>query len=413
MKQCGSVPIVSFVLIQVFWMSMYSAGMFRVIGGVSGQIAILIIWSSTLLLLTPKRLSAVFRKIAHHSVEVSALTAFVVVNLVYLLLGRGELAYAYCVHALLLIIAYTTVIVHLENHYRRYLQAGVIVTLVLGLTAVYVLPTIYANPFAGRFREYESAGMVIPEVWYGSWGFFMAYAIALPCCIAVAHRQHGLSRLFLYALCASMVVLVFLSTFAASIILMLIGFAALLLLSIRKARTYFIMAVIIATYVVMVGEYDVGRIPQLEQMGDKITLIFSVTPGGNYDDPNDPRIRFHLMKNSFNTFVAHPLFGTGLLSTSEGQSVGNHSGIVDGLAQFGVLGIVWYLAFMTIFFRRLFLAWRVDRDSLVHKARLVTFVLFLIGAMANPMFFDSSIAALVFILAVSRIGTRGASAIAA
>ena len=392
-------------------MSLYSAGVFRVIGGVKAQIAILIIWSSTFLLLTPKRLSAVLRIVAHHSVEVIALAAFVVVNLVNVLLGRGELAYAYCVRSLLLVIAYTTVIIHLENHYRRYLQAGVIVTLVLGLTAVYVLPTIYANPFAGRFREYESAGMVKPEVWYGSWGFFMAYAIALPCCIAVAHRQHGLLKLFLYALCASMVVLVFLSTFAASIMLMLIGLGALLLLSIRNARTYFILAVIAVMYIFVVRQYDVARIPQLDYMVEKITLIFSITPGGNYDNPNDPGIRFHLMKNSFNTFVAHPLFGAGLPSTSDEERVGNHSGIVDGLAQFGVLGIVWYLAFMTIFFRRLFLTWRAHPDSLVDKARLVTFVLFLIGAMANPMFFDVGITALVFILAVSRIGIRDAPVI--
>jgi len=78
-----------------------------------------------------------------------------------------------------------TVIVNLRDDQSRYLLVGVTITVVLGAIAIGVFPDIYAEPMAGRFRRYEGLAEGPPEVWYGSWGFFMGYAIALPACLAL------------------------------------------------------------------------------------------------------------------------------------------------------------------------------------------------------------------------------------
>lgn len=396
------IPLISFLIIQIFWMSLYSSGFFNIIGGIKAQIVILIIWFFTLLFFREKSLNAALHKIEKHSQELILLVAFVFVNTFNMMLGRGDNAYNYFVKALLLAITYATVVIHFKNDYQRYMRATIIVTLALGLIAVYVLPIIVMNPFIARLYEFQQDE--IP--WFGSWGFFMAYAISMPCCIAVAHQQQGLLKLFLYIFCISMILLILFSTFAASIILLLMGFAGFFLFSIRRRKTYFIIALSILMFIFIVRQFDFSEMPQFEHMGEKITTIFTLASGSNYDDPNDPRMRFNLMKNSMNTFLENPLFGVGTYAeaTAGYEVVGNHSGIVDSMAQFGLLGIIWYLIFIAICLRRLFLALKDDPNNLIHQARFMTFILFLIGALANPMLFDPGISALVFILALSPIG---------
>ena len=409
------IPLISFLIIQIFWMSLYSSGAFRIIGEIKGQIVILIIWVFTLLFFRKKSLNVALSRIEKHKQELILLVAFVFVNVFNMVLGRGDMVYGYFVRSLLLVITYATVIIHFKNDYQRYLQAVIIVTMVLGLIAVYVLPILYATPLIGRFigEFYKSHKDAVP--WFGSWGFFMTYAISMPCLIAVAHQQRGLLKLFLYLLCFSMVLLILYSSFTASIILLLMGFAGFLLFSIRKAKSYLILALTVLMFVVIIRQSDVRQIRELENIGNKIIAIFTLTSDANlgYEHYSHPRNRFYLMKVSMNIFSDNPFFGVGFYRPKPddvaAETVGNHSGIIDSLAQFGLLGIIWYLIFIAICFRRVFLALKGDSHNLINQARFLTFFLFLIGAMANPMFFDVGTSALVYILSVSPIGLNAAS----
>ena len=396
------IPLISFLIIQIYWMSLYSSGVFQIIGGIKAQIVILIIWFFTLFLFNEKSLKVALSKIEKHSQELILIVAFGFVHICNMIIGRGDMAYGYFVKSLLLVITYGTVIIYLKNDYQRYMRATIIVTLALGIIAVYVLPIIYAHPFIARFYGAQEGEIH----WFGSWGFFMTYAIAMPCLIAVTYQQRGLLKIFLLVLCFVMVLMILFSTFAASIILLLMGFAGFILFSLRKKKTYFKIAFTVLMFIFIVRQYDLSQVPQLEPMGEKIVTIFTLGSASNYEDPNDPMVRGNLMKTSMKTFLENPLFGIGVYDaeTFGVEYVGNHSGIVDSMAQFGLIGIIWYLIFILICFRRLFLALKYNPSNLIHQARFLTFILFLIGAMANPMLFDIGISAIVFILALSPIG---------
>src|SRR5665213_1384599 len=181
--QRESPSFASFVVIQIFWMTLYSEAIFQVLGGIKAQGILLAIWL-VLLLGFPKSgsLPAV-RNLAQHGYELLFLAAFLIVNLLNMVVGRGS--YDTTVKVVLLLIAYITVVIHLRHDYRRYRQAAITMLLVMGLIAVYDLPTMVMNPFIARLYEFAPGEIQ----WFGSWGFFMPYAIALPVCFAVARTQ--------------------------------------------------------------------------------------------------------------------------------------------------------------------------------------------------------------------------------
>ena len=202
-----------------------------------------------------------------------------------------------------------------------------------------------------------------------------------------------------------MVLLILFSTFSASILLLVFGFAGFFWFSIKKTKSYLITALTLLMIILILRLSDESQIRELENISEKVKTIFLLSDSEfSPDDGNSPQYRFYLMKITMNTFLDNPFFGIGTYEDSRRYGmVGGHSGIIDSLAQFGMLGIIWYLIFLVICFRRLLFALRVAPNSLIIQGRFLTFILFLIGAIANPMFLDPAISALVFILALSPI----------
>lgn len=388
-----------FVIIQLFWMTQYSYGIFQVLGGIKGQMALLAAWLFALVAFPKTGAAPAIRNLAQHGYELLFLTAFLVVNLLNMMFGRG--GYVYSVNILLVLITYATVVIHLKGDYRRYRQAATTLTFVLGAIAIYDLPTIIMNPFIGRWYEFAPGELR----WFGSWSFFMTYAIALPTCVAVARAQRGLLKMVLYLLIAAIVLLISVSTFAASIILMLLGIAGFIAFSIRRARTYVIIGALAAASVFIVTRFDLTQVPQIDPMVVKIATIFTIDKSADIADPNDPRVRATLMQSSLHSFAAQPLIGVGLMEDESDRLIGNHSGFVDSFARYGVLGLVWYLMFFGLRFKRLIDAVRLEPSNLIYQGRFLTASAFAIGALANPMLFEVGMSAVVFILAFSPIGS--------
>lgn len=378
---------------------MYSEGIFQVLGGVKAQIALLVTWF-VLLLAFPKIGSIpAIRNLAQHRYELFLLAAFLVVNILNMVFGRG--GYDATVKTLLILITYATVVIHLKDDYRRYRQAVVTLMLVMGAIALYDLPTLISNPFIARLYEFSPGEIQ----WFGSWGFFMPYAIMLPACVAVTRTQHNSLKILLTLIIIAIALLIIVSTFAASIILMLLGFAGYFAFSIRRARTYGIIAVIGAALVVGITQFDFSQTPQIGPMVVKIRTIFTIDKSADISDPNDPRVRASLIEKSLDTFASHPLLGVGVAEAEKGYDVvGNHSGFVDSFAVYGILGFMWYLAFVGIRAKRLFDAVRFEPANIIHQGRLITAAAFLIGAIGNPILFDVATSAIVFILAFSPLG---------
>ncbi len=397
-----AISFISLLVIMIFWVSLFSAGIFEIIGEIKGQAIILFLWLLTLFLFGHNALRLAFKKVRAHSIDIVLLIVFVLVNVVNMALGRGDMAYGNFVRSLILLSVFLSAVIHLKNDLPTYVKAVIFIIIFFGLISIYVLPILLLNPFIARMYEFSTGE--IP--WFGSWGFFMPIAISMPVFIAISLRQRGLVKILLCIICISICLMIILSTFAASIILLLLGCAFLLLFSVRnKKKLLLIIGIIFFAIVLLINQYDFSELPQLKQMVNKISTIFSYK--SQLDEfGNDARgIRTSLMQVSIKTFLENPFFGVGIYDDSgNGNNViGAHSGIIDGLAQYGIFGIMWYFGFILIGFRRLIIYFKSDPGNLINRARLITFLLYIIGAIANPVLIETSFCSLLLILALSPV----------
>ncbi len=390
------------LLIFLFWASLYNTAIFVIFGGISGQIILLSVWLISLFLINKKLLKIAKENIIRHSVEIIFLTVFLIINLIYLLIDYGDFAYEYFVRVLLLLILHITIIIHLKGNLKLFNKLINFIIILFGAISIYVIPILFNNPFIARFNEFSDGE--IP--WFGSWSFFMPLAISMPCFITVAsYQKHNVYRRILYILCISICIMIFFSTFAASIILLLLGIFILFFLNLKSKSKFVIISMTILTLlIIIVNVYDFEELPQIGKMVEKIGTIFTYSKDLGGDD-NDPRIRASLVQTSINSFIHNPFFGVGLYGpTNEGYTlIGMHSGFLDSFAQYGVFGIIWFFFFLFIGFRRLLLIMYRRKYDHLNNARFVTFVLYIIGTLANPVLTETSFCTLVFLLSLSPI----------
>lgn len=402
-----SISLVSWAVMLLFWATLSSEGIFEIMGQIKGQIIILGIWIITLIFFGRNALTVAYQRIIAHSLDLLLLSMFTIVNVLHLLFGNGDMAYDNFVKSLILLCLYTTVLVHLKNSIKAYNRSVIFLLIIYGLNAIYVTPILFSYPFIAKLYDFGTGEIT----WFGSWGFFMSFAVSIPCFIAVASRQKWLFRIFLYVMCISISLMIIISTFAASIILLFAGFAGLLFFSIKKKVKFILICSFIFLLITLcIKFYDFSEQPQIGAMAEKIGTIFTYQAELPTDE-NDPRIRATLMKVSINSFLEHPFFGVGLYGPREdGKNVvGLHSGIMDSLAQYGLFGSMWYFGFIFIAFRRLIIYLRSNPNSLIDQARLITLFIFLMGAMANPALIETPFCTLVFILALSPVRFETAS----
>lgn len=404
-NKSSKVSFVSLLLVLAFWITLFNAGIFMVLGQILGQLLILTIWLVSLFVTGKNAFKLAVSNIKTHSLEITLISFFVLVNAIHLIIGNGDMAYANFVKSLILLVVYITILVHLKNAQLAYRQSVIFILLFFGALSLYVTPILASNPFIARMYEFTDGE--IP--WFGSWSFFMPIAISLPCFVVVAAQQKIFLRIVLYTACISISIMIILSTFAASIILLIGGGVGLLFFSIKKKRQFLLIGgTIFLIFFMLVKFYDYSEeMPQVAAMVDKIGTIFTYKSDLANDD-NDPRIRASLIQKSIKAFLENPFFGTGLYSSGQNGEysnlIGQHSGIMDGLAQYGIFGIIWYFGFLYLGLRRLLIYIRLN-SSWQNKARLITFLLFIIGAMGNPVLIENSFASLVFILTLSPIGS--------
>ena len=389
-------------LIFLFWASLYNTAIFVIFGGITGQITLLAVWFISLLLINRKHLKFALENIACHSVEIIFLSTFAIINLIYLLISYGDFAYEYFVRVLLLLVLHLTIIIHLKRNILLFNQLVSFIIVLFGSISFYVIPILFNNPFIARFNEFSDGELP----WFGSWSFFMPLAISMPCFVTVANNQKNkIFRRLLYILCLLICIMIIFSTFAASIILLLLGIFIMFLLNLKNKRKFVIISMSILTvFILLLNVNDFDELPQIGKMVEKIGTIFNFSKDLGGDD-NDPRIRASLVQTSINSFIHNPFFGVGLYGPSDkGYTlIGMHSGFLDSLAQYGLFGIIWFFCFLFIGFRRLLLIMSRRKYDHLNNARFVTFILYIIGSLANPVLTETTFCTLVFLLALSPI----------
>jgi O-antigen ligase len=124
--------------------------------------------------------------------------------------------------------------------------------------------------------------------------------------------------------------------------------------------------------------------------------------------------RGQLAQISWDTFSEHPLFGIGASTLQDNENlsrdVGGHASWVDQLAEYGIVGFGFYLLFLVLGIRRVWLEYRYGDNALVNGGRLVACALFVIAGFVDPVIFNIPLAPLFYFLALGPISRLRAPA---
>ena len=286
---------------------------------------------------------------------------------------------------------------------------------VLGLEVLRSLPTLATQSGIVRQVMLQGGGSTVYENAFlagvGEYSFYTGCAIASPVFLAIALNQRGLRRLVLLATWAAVMAAVMLSTLLGSVLLAVVGFCMLVLLAIWMARrrlSLIVMFAVIAAAGIVAWTTVFSQTDQGVMVENKFELqTTSVLELGII--AGDQTNRAGLWEQSFNTFLENPIFGIGPSTGTDnpymGYLVGGHSTWLDIPAQYGLVGLFFYLGFIAAAVKRGFKAFRADKTRILPQARIVACALFLAGGTYNPVDFVLAANVLFFLIVLGGIDT--------
>lgn len=401
-KRLFRLPFISFLLMSLFWGTVYYHPITQITFGNLGRLCILGLWGGSLLFAKKRSLLLSLNRVRMNRAEIAALFGWVMVNALHLAFQAGPDAYSQFANALLPFIGYLGAIIHLRNDQQQYRNAVLMILCILGSVSLLLVPMVYNEPYIARyFNEIDYGSSEIQ--WIGSWGLFAVYAISLPCMLAVALQTKTRYMWLPLFFCGSIMVLILLGTFAASLLLIAIGLSGQLLLFLTRERRLWVRGVVI-TLILASAFYAYSQYSPIQQFDTTVEKLRSIVTGISSEGlvRGEPTSRGYLTAVSWNTFIDNPLFGVGPVSEAEDnyRLVGKHSGFVDGLAQFGILGYGWYLAFLALSFRRVIKS-VFPGKGLIDDARAATLIAFFLAGFINPFLFDAAFLTLFYVLVLA------------
>ncbi len=189
---------------------------------------------------------------------------------------------------------------------------------------------------------------------------------------------------------------VFLSGYLLPILIWLIGMSVMLLMRVRPTLGNFLLATTAAAALFGLIQL-LTIIPIVQTMYDKALLVFDVVSAGGVT--MDPTGRGQLAQISIDTFTRHPLFGAGPyeFGAYPFQTIGGHSALLDWLAQYGLISLLFFAAILREFGRA---SKRMRMRGHIELARgLRTLqILVLTACVVNPLFLKESLDLVIFTL---------------
>lgn len=325
---------------------------------------------------------------------------------VNLLLGRGESAPA-------VLIRYTILLSYLITGYGICRWIG-FPRLVLLLFVPYVLRSLLALPtlLAHSGEVYSISEQLLDAAnqsdgnailssaefmaGVGSYTLYAALAILSPVVLGIALESPRRIRRWLLLGLLPLAANVFLSGYLLPILLWLIGMSLVGLMRVRPTTQNFLRAV--AGAAACFGLIQLLTfVPIVQTMYDKALLVFDVVSAGGVS--MDPTGRGQLAQISITTFSAHPLFGAGPyeFGAFPFQTIGGHSALLDWLAQYGLIALLFFAAILRELGRackRLRSRGHIELARGLHAMQL----LILIACVVNPLFLKESLDLVIFSL---------------
>ena len=340
--------------------------------------------------------------------ELSCFGLFVIAILLNVLLHRGITGVLHlCIvcryfAALFIICSYSRVPIATPERF------ALSVLLVLGLFALISMPTLIARPMLPRLTQFDDE-LYLSLLYKGvtRYSSYTAEAIVFPCFLVAAAGTHGIVRkCFFGALCLGIAFVVTISGFMAAVVTLVVSLVLLFLLLLwRRSKAGWTsrrkLAMILTACLIVGGAFLAGTKSEgLDFAMEKAQRLVQgiLTEGLAKGDETG---RYELLELSVTTFRDMPWFGIGpvtgdLTEALYGSAVGGHASLIDGLAEYGVVGFGWYLLLLGLLSRRVLLGVRFGKNRLFSSAVGIVWLAFLATSIYNVTTWVPDIVVLVF-----------------
>lgn len=380
--------------------------------GLRSTLPIFIIW----LLLFPMEnrvsvsfLLSVFKK---RRFELSMLIVWFLVVLLNAVLGRGYTGWTHVIFTVMLgmIIFMQTVYAALKPKAFKSIVFWTII--LLGIETARSLPMLFSHPGIAK----DIMGVVNASDIYdayingvGEYNFYTANAIVYPFFIAAAFKFKGVKRIIYSASCVFIGVAVLLSTFTGAVSIMVFGLLTLAILSYGKSLKKFLTGVANIGLVLIIFLPLFLFLIDTEQVNEVISKIVRLYEGisGQGLLEGEETGRAYLFTISLNSFLSNPFLGVGPCTTVANPNlyiyVGGHSSWIDQLAEYGIIGFSFFIAFAMAIAQRIRVYFFRYKNNLIITASFISVLLYFIGGIVNPVVFIPSMMVLFFLLMLGSV----------
>ncbi|MHB9024887.1 MAG: O-antigen ligase family protein [Armatimonadota bacterium] len=333
------------------------------------------------------------------------LVCWIAIILLNIFFGRG-------VHAQVhLYSTVTTFLVLIMASYYALRQDGSYRILAIAIIIFLAFDAMRALPYMLQGTNLTRAIVNDPSLIYaaarlGLHGYdtYTGLAIILPCMLTWCFTARGIWRIVLLVACLSLIFAVILATYTAAFFILLGGLFLLAFFSFTAPRHRWIFLGI-SLGVFLLGWFCwtmyLVKLEQVQFVVNKAGVIIAGVSSAGIEagDQSGRGVRF---MSSVRTFLEHPFVGIGPVTTVDnpflyvhGGPVGGHASWADQLAEYGIFGFGFYLAF---FLGSCMLVIRTHllKRSLTTMARVIACLLFVFTGFVDPVIFGGTTILVLF-----------------
>jgi hypothetical protein len=359
------------------------------IGGWPARLAFTGFWFVAILTTGGSSLEQFFQKLKARWAEITCYALWVAVLLTHnTMLGGQEITTTFLLNAYIGTIPFYLLGTYYSIDGIRGRGMALATAAVVGISCLMAIPVVWQDPSLVRIgsmtmtAEGRASGI-------GSYSDLTGFAIILPFFLTASLQAKHVLRLLGLAGCLATIGLLMIATLTGLILLTCMAVAGCILYYLLLGGFHLRRIMLGLTAVLGVGLATVYLFPSvyertdLKRFYDRLVNTFTNLPDILSGQVEDPTSRYALMINSLQVFLDNPVTGTGLDFGGEKESLGGHSSWMDALALYGLVGGVPCALFHLLVFRRLWKAWRRDRQNMMYWGCLLSCALYLFYGFFN------------------------------
>jgi len=269
----------------------------------------------------------------------------------------------------------------------------------VGINAIFSTNAILSGELVVRqtinlYQTLDSSENILTAYGLGGLGNYSVHVFLIPILIYNVIENKGMRRLPYLVLITILLMVSLLSSLSAIVIILILiimfySYRIFFQSKLLKQKIFF-AGIVVVLLLIFISLKDLRDV---QYAMNKIYLLVDPTYIGDVEGQTIDK-RYMLYNRSFETFLSNPLFGIGLVPQSEeslaNNSIGGHSGILDGFAMYGLFFAIFPL-FIVFVIRQLIAIRRHTYNKQWAESLLVSIYCYIIFILVDPLIFNATL----------------------